>query len=362
MKIFLCSTSFDLEDLRALAVDRFGAKHKFIYFEDGAFPSRPGLHSHDQCIEAVKQAEVVLCIIDKRYGGKYRGTRRIDFPAQEVIFKATVGDSEKTVKEIVPAKGLSITWCELITAYGLDKFVITFARQRTLDEKATRRKNQDVAAFKPAHVDDVRVFDFLDWITKRAKDNWIIPFNNSVDFLNKLENWLRDTDASPVAPKAPKTRGRKPITVIVEGQTDASIVKAIASQLDLNRPLSLIVAEGKRPLLGNLRVYAQAFKDSAGLIFLADADTSDGDEIETQKAQFQRIVGDSERPDSRLVLAVPEIEAWLGKTEYKQDNIRHYNKLFEELHFLEKNLTERASVLPSLKEFIDALKQFDAQP
>jgi hypothetical protein len=33
----------------------------------------------------------------------------------------------------------------------------------------------------------------------------------------------------------------------------------------------------------------------------------------------------------------------------------------EELHFLEKNLTKRASALPSLKEFIDALKQFDAQ-
>ena len=124
----------------------------------------------------------------------------------------------------------------------------------------------------------------------------------------------------------------------------------------------MIVAEGKRPLLGNLRVYAQAFKDSAGLIFLADADTSDGDEIETQKAQFQRIVGDSERPDSRLILAVPEIEAWLGKTKFKRDNIRHYNKLFEELHFLEKNLTERASVVPSLKEFIEALKQLDAVP
>ena len=80
-------------------------------------------------------ADVVLCIVDKRYGGKYRGTKPADFPAQEVIFKATVGDSEKIVKEVVPAKGLSITWCELITAYGLGKFVITFARQRTSMKK-----------------------------------------------------------------------------------------------------------------------------------------------------------------------------------------------------------------------------------
>ena len=356
MKIFLCSTSFDLEDLRALAVDRFGAKHEFIHFEDAAFASRRGLHSHDQCIEAVKQADVVVCIIDRRYGGRYGGTQPANFP--EISFK--VGKKKSPV--VVPTAELSISWCELIAAYRDEKYVITFARKRTMDEKATRRKNQDVPDFKPAHVDDVRVFDLLDWITHRPKDNWIIPFDNAVDFLKKLEKWLAVADASLVPPVAPKARGRKPITVIVEGQTDASIVKAIACQLDLNRPISLVVAEGKRPLLGNLKIYARAFKDSAGIIVLADADTSDSDEIEIQKVQFKKIIGESDRPDARLVLTVPEIEAWLGKTEFKRNNVRHFNKLFEELHFLEKNLAERASAVPSLKEFIDALKQLDAQP
>ena len=115
-------------------------------------------------------------------------------------------------------------------------------------------------------------------------------------------------------------------------------------------------------MLGNLKIYARAFKDSAGIIVLADADTSDSDEIEIQKVQFKKIIGESDRPDARLVLTVPEIEAWLGKTEFKRNNVRHFNKLFEELHFLEKNLAERASAVPSLKEFIDALKQLDAQP
>lgn len=361
MKIFICSTSFDLEDLRALIVDRFSGKHEFIHFEDAAFPSRRGLHSHDQCIEAVKQADVVLCIVDKRYGGKYHGARAADFPNQEVIFKARIGGVEKVVKEVVPTKALSISWCELLTAYREQKYVITFARKRTMDEKATRRENQDVASFKPAHVDNVRVFDLLDWITKQPKDNWIIPFDNAVDFLKKLEKWLDVADASLILPKVPAMRGNKPITVVVEGKVDAKIVKSITDRLDLHRPVSLVVAEGKRPLLGNLAVYTRAFKDSAGIVVLADADTSDPAEIKLQKSQFQSIIRQSDRPDTHLVLAVPEIEAWLGKTEFKRENIRHFNKLFEELHFLEKDFAERIKAIPSLKEFVDALLSLDAK-
>ena len=361
MKIFLCSTSFDLEDLRALAVDRFGDKHEFIHFEDAAFPSRRGLHSHDQCIEAVKQADVVVCIIDRRYGCCYRGSNTTNIPEQTVKFKATVGLEKKTAEERILAKDLSISWCELITAFSEEKYVITFARKRTLDEKATRRENQSVVNFRPAHVDDVRVFDLLDWITKQPKDNWIIPFDNAVDFLKKLQMWVEVANESLVLPATPEARGHKPITVIVEGRTDAQIVKAIASKLALKRPLSLVVAAGKRPLLGNLKVYVRAFKDSAGILVVADADTSDAAEIEMQMAQFQGIIGESERPDTRLVFAVPEIEAWLGKTEFKRDRIRSFNKRSEELHSLETHLEERASAVPLMKAFIDALRTIDGK-
>lgn len=353
MKIFLCSTSFDLEDLRALAVDRFGGKHEFIHFEDAAFPSRRGLHSHDQCIQAVKQADVVVCIIDRRYGGEYAGARGADFSG--VSF-----DIKGSKIEVLPTE-LSISWCELMTAYRAEKYVITFARKRTLDEKATRRKNQGVTDFKPAHVDNVRVFDLLDWITTQAKDNWIIPFNNAVDFLSKLEKWLDVADASMVLPDAPEARKHGPITVIVEGQTDAEVVKVIASKLALSRPLSLVVAQGKRPLLGNLKIYAQAFKGSAGIIVLADADTSESDEIETQRAQFKQIIADSDRPDSRVVFAVPEIEAWLGQTEFRRDRVRGFNRIWEELSRLQGDLEERSEAIPSLKEFIEALKEFDSR-
>ena len=67
------------------------------------------LRSHDQCIEAVKEADVVLCIIDKRYGGCYRGANTVNFPDQNVSFKATVKKIESRVDIVVPTKDLSIS-------------------------------------------------------------------------------------------------------------------------------------------------------------------------------------------------------------------------------------------------------------
>lgn len=360
MKIFLCSTSFDLEDLRALVVDRFRDKHEFIHFENAAFPSRRGLHSHDQCIESVKQADVVICIIDRRYGGSYRGTMAYDFPEQAVKFKGTITGVEQTVEVKIPTKDLSISWCELLTAYREEKYVITFARKRTLDEKATRRKNQGVADFKPAHVDNVRVYDLLDWITKQPKDNWIIPFDNAVDFLSKLEKWLDVADNAIVPPVTNIYRDQKPITVVVEGQMDAFIVKSIANKLNLRRPISIVVTKGKRSLLGNLKVYAHSFKDSAGIVVLADADSSDLNEIATQKRQFQQIVSESDRPDSRVVFAVPEIEAWLKMpARFSREQVHWQRRVREALHTFIGDFEARASATPSLAEFINALKLFD---
>lgn len=360
MKIFLCSTSFDLEDLRALAVDRFRGKHEFIHFEDAAFPSRRGLHSHDQCIEAVKQADVVICIVDRRYGGHYRGKRPVEFPDQSLKFKGTVAGVEQALEVIIPTKDLSISWCELLTAYREEKYVITFARKRTMDEKATRRKNQGVSDFRSAHVDDVRVFDLLDWITKQPKDNWIIPFDNAVDFLSKLEKWLDVADTTIIPPKEDVYRDQKPITVIVEGRMDASIVRSIASKLELRRPVSVVVAEGKRSLLGNLRVYTHSFAESAGIVVLADSDSTDMDEIESQRVQFQQIISDSKRPDSRVVFAVPEIEAWLQMPDrFNRNQANWTRRVREAIHSLTGNLSARADSTPSLADFIDTLRSID---
>jgi len=46
-------------------------------------------------------------------------------------------------------------------------------------------------------------------------------------------------------------------------------------------------------------------------------------------------------------------------TDFRRDRIRNFNKISEELYFLQKELFERAATIPSLNEFIEALKAID---
>ncbi|MBU7315380.1 DUF4062 domain-containing protein [Paenibacillus oleatilyticus] len=191
IKIFISSTSYDLIDLRALVVDRLQKRgHEVLYHESPTFPANLGLHSHDQCIKAIKHCDIVVCLIDRRYGGLYQG--KFNFSIEPFKIK-----SDKVELEItIPAEKLSITWCELIEAYNLKKHVITFARQKTLDEKQTRRKNQELVSFRPAYAQGNEVFDFIDWITKKQENNWIVPFENIVDFEQKLITWITEVEKS----------------------------------------------------------------------------------------------------------------------------------------------------------------------
>src|SRR5688572_2010984 len=74
MKIFLSSTAYDLFDLRAFTVrvlQEMG--HEAIFHESPTFPAVLNSHSHDQCLHAVKRVDLVLCLVDRRYGGRYAG-------------------------------------------------------------------------------------------------------------------------------------------------------------------------------------------------------------------------------------------------------------------------------------------------
>ncbi len=97
MKIFLCSTSYDLIDYRAKILELLTALgHEVIYHERATFPAKINLHSHDQCLYAVDECEMVLCILDKRYGGKYSGTI-LKNKKPIMIFPQIFGHREKHV-------------------------------------------------------------------------------------------------------------------------------------------------------------------------------------------------------------------------------------------------------------------------
>lgn len=150
------------------------------------------------------------------------------------------------------------------------------------------------------------------------------------------------------------------IVVLVEGYVDAKVVEVIANKSGLKRQVHIEKTQGKGRMLEYLKAYAHDFREAAGIVVLTDADTNDKEDVRNQRAQFQKIINESERPDAKVVFAVPEIEAWLGRTEFKRDRIDNFNKVSEELYHLQEEIEQRAQRIPSLAEFIDALKSIDS--
>jgi hypothetical protein len=257
MKIFLSSTAYDLADFRSLVVDRLESRgHEVLFHESPTFPARIGLHSHDQCLEAIKETDLVICLVDKRYGGMYHG--EILKPFSPLNFNI-LGSTKKGVKKrfglIYNLDMLSITWCEIYTAHDNGIPVITFARQRTLDEKETRRRNQFLATFQPAYADKNELFDFLDWITQRKTNNWIAPFANIVDFEKKLFSWMNEVDKSIPEPNTSdaivRDGNKSRICVIVEGEVDRLFVSYLINTLNLSQHFVIIPTYGKYQVLNN---------------------------------------------------------------------------------------------------------------
>ncbi len=165
-KVFISSTAYDLIDLRAEVIEAL-TQWGFITLnhESPNFPVPQGLSSHDICLEAVKQCDIFLLIIDSRYGNRYMGNY----------------DNYKS------KSNWSVTRCEADLAFSLNKGNHTFARMPVFHERKSYsdhiKKFGNADHFVPAHVDKVEVLEFLDDIHKRlitvGRDNFITPFSDT---------------------------------------------------------------------------------------------------------------------------------------------------------------------------------------
>lgn len=167
-KVFICSTSFDLKDTRAEirnALLNWG--YEPILFESPDFPVQKGLHSHDVCLDAVKECDLFLLIIGSRYGGIYHGNK---YPKMNE---------------------LSITRAESRIALDEGLEFKTFIRDDIWNERATYKHNLKLGnKIDSFHAEGPNVFNFIDEIIQRVNDNWIYQFEDSVELKDDLEKML----------------------------------------------------------------------------------------------------------------------------------------------------------------------------
>ena len=360
MKIFISSTSYDLFDIRSFLVQKLEQLgHTVLYNESPTFPAKLNLHSHDQCLEAVKTADLVICLIDKRYGGNYSG-KLFDLDAEAAKIKLRNQTLSYKYKEI------SITWMELITADKAGIPIITFARYKTLDEKEVRRKNHHIKNFKPAYVEKIQIFDFLDWITQRSLNNWIVSFYNFLDFQTKIEICMKELEQSIIVDNSEKNISpSKKVLLLVEGPQDRDFVKNLINKMSLSIEFLILPIYGKFSILKNFEgLIVDNLSKFDHILILLDSDHPNEEDKKFREKFDELAQGNTQ---VKLFFAIENIESWIesgfeqGKLDITQQiDLGNPNKRRKNIHnFVESHfdLTLAEKKSKDFKQFTDYLRK-----
>lgn len=162
-RVFVSSTFYDLKQIRA-DLERFIKEMGYdpVLHERGSVPYGSKDKLEEYCYREIRQVELLVSIVGSRFGSQ--------------------SDHQP----------YSISQQELKTAYELGVQVFIFVEAAVLGEYQTYLKNKDVteAAFNYAHVDDVRVYRFLEEIHGLPNNNQITPFGSVQDIVTFLrEQW-----------------------------------------------------------------------------------------------------------------------------------------------------------------------------
>ncbi len=147
MEIFLSSTCYDLEDLRAvLERDLRAAGHKVLLSDRLNFPVDPSRHRHDVCVERARDANLMILVVDRRRGAPFHSDPSI-----------------------------SVTQAEFRNATKVPIPVYAFIRRSVFDERETWKSNPTL---NPVHAKDVDVFKFISEIQSHPSGVWINKFDD----------------------------------------------------------------------------------------------------------------------------------------------------------------------------------------
>ena len=216
------------------------------------------MHSHDQCIEAVKDSDFIICILDKRYGSRYAGNDPNQFNDIHLeISGQTLSGKRKKFQKTITVKQLSITWCELIVAQKKWKRNIYICQKQTFRWKNVRRRNQFLKSFKPVYAEKEELYDLIDWITQ---------FDSIVDFGLYFRKWLKEIFKTRHQPPIDNNMlnnnnscvnddNKKVIFFVTKGESDRSFITVVLQKLKINIEARFMVTYGKYRMFNNSMDY-----------------------------------------------------------------------------------------------------------
>ncbi len=158
-RIFLSSTCYDLSVVRS-ELTKFLESYGFevINSEKHGFGVTPGKHSHTACIEQVDNADYLLLLIGGRLGGTYIGS----------VKSITNEEYNRALKNGIP--------CIACVDRKIDDYRLTYKKNPQGDHSHI--------------VDNVRIFDFIDYIASGHTDNWLHRYETIDDIQSIVKSQL----------------------------------------------------------------------------------------------------------------------------------------------------------------------------
>lgn len=201
-RVFISSTYYDLRVVRA-DIERFIKEigYEPVLFERGHVPYGKDEALEDYCYREITSCDILVAMI----GGKY-------------------GSPSKDQKH-------SITQRELKTAVELGKQIYVFVEKAVHSEYRTYQINKETKDFKPASVDDVKVFTLLEEIYSLPVGNPIEPFELSEDIIR----FLREQWAGVFQRLLQESARQKEINIIKNLETTATTLKQLVTFLSETR-------------------------------------------------------------------------------------------------------------------------------
>lgn len=172
--IGIISTGYDMVDLRASLAAMLSDEMNFrvLAYERPGFPVEPEVHSHVACVRAFHQADIMILVIDKRYGGLYLGYDEISVTREE--YRAAI----QRGKIIIPCVRIQ-AWQDRHSCYST---------ARELEQNGIPNPRTKIS---PQYVDSWDVLDFIEEVRKADKDNFVITFQNTNDLQAQLKGRLK---------------------------------------------------------------------------------------------------------------------------------------------------------------------------
>ncbi|RYY80255.1 MAG: DUF4062 domain-containing protein [Moraxellaceae bacterium] len=190
LKIFVSSTCYDLAVIRTQLrsfIQNLG--HEPIMSDYNDFLYHHKNHTHTSCVDEVATVDIVILIIGSRFGGD-----AVQETFNEIDFERLMLENPK-VDDLKSVERYSVTQLEILKAVEANIPIFTFVDNSVWHDHELYSKNKH----QPAVLEKIvfpsiekqetakYIFQFIDFVRKRSKNNAIFPFAR----VQEIEDILR---------------------------------------------------------------------------------------------------------------------------------------------------------------------------